>query len=157
MDALAQTLLLPLDGAGAPRGPRSTERAPPSRRPTIADIRRTTCRRFGLTDEQLISDRRSLSIARPRQIAMYLSATMTRHSLPAIGACLGGRDHRTVSHGIKMIERLMATDPGMAAVIEELTQELSLGNPPSLTIEQRWASWRAAAARLWKRWGFRLG
>ena len=52
----------------------------------------------------------SASIARPRQIAMYLAKEMTQKSLPEIGELFGGRDHTTVMHAVKKVEELMGED-----------------------------------------------
>lgn len=66
--------------------------------------------RHGLTFDQLISDRRHRSVARPRQIAMYVMREVCPHlSFPAIGRLLGGRDHTTVLHGVQRIEALIHT------------------------------------------------
>ena len=70
------------------------------------------------------SPRRSRSIARPRQVAMYLAKSITTRSLPEIGRKFGGRDHTTVIHAIKTIEEIMANDPGLAEDVELLTRIL---------------------------------
>ena len=56
------------------------------------------------------SARRSRSIARPRQIAMYLAKQLTQRSLPEIGRKFGGRDHTTVMHAVKKVDELRAAD-----------------------------------------------
>ena len=58
----------------------------------------------------MYSARRSRAIARPRQIAMWLSKQLTQRSLPEIGRKFGGRDHTTVMHAVKKIEELRASD-----------------------------------------------
>ena len=70
------------------------------------------------------SPRRSRSVARPRQVAMYLAKSITTRSLPEIGRKFGGRDHTTVIHAIKTIEEIMVTDPSLAEDIELLTRIL---------------------------------
>ena len=63
-------------------------------------------------------------IARPRQVAMYLSKQLTPKSLPDIGRRFGGRDHTTVIHAVKQIEKLRATDAELDADIRLLTRPL---------------------------------
>ena len=66
--------------------------------------------RHGLTFQQMTGQQRIISIARPRQIAMYVMREVCPHlSLPAIGRLLGGRDHTTILHGIQRIEALIHT------------------------------------------------
>jgi chromosomal replication initiator protein len=70
------------------------------------------------------SPRRSRSVARPRQVAMYLAKSITTRSLPEIGRKFVGRDHTTVIHAIKTIEEIMVNDPNLAEDIELLTRIL---------------------------------
>lgn len=79
--------------------------------PMVSEIQQAVCAHFGLKMIDLISPCRRRSIARPRQIAMWLANRRTNHSLPAIGRLFGGRDHTTVIHSIRQIERLMAEIP----------------------------------------------
>ncbi|WP_313044969.1 helix-turn-helix domain-containing protein [Brevundimonas sp.] len=66
--------------------------------------------RHGLTFQQMIGQQRVASVARPRQIAMYVMREVCPHlSLPAIGRILGGRDHTTILHGVQRIEALIHT------------------------------------------------
>ena len=58
----------------------------------------------------MYSPRRSRSVARPRQVAMYLAESITSRSLPEIGRKFGGRDHTTVMHAVRNIEELKTTD-----------------------------------------------
>ena len=64
---------------------------------TIENIQKTVCEYFKIRVADLLSKRRSRSIARPRQIAMSLAKELTNRSLPEIGDAFGGRDHTTVS------------------------------------------------------------
>jgi len=73
---------------------------------TIDDIKRRVCDRYNLKISDLNSARRSRSIARPRQIAMYLAKKLTTLSLPEIGRNFGGKDHTTVIHAIKKVDEL---------------------------------------------------
>ena len=58
----------------------------------------------------MVSARRAREVARPRQIAMYLAKQLTPRSLPEIGRRFGGRDHTTVIHAVRQIEKLRASD-----------------------------------------------
>lgn len=84
---------------------RSNERAT-----TIEDIQKKVAERFNVKVSDMSSPRRSRSIARPRQIAMYLAKTLTPRSLLEIGKKFGGKDHTTVMHAVKKVEELISTD-----------------------------------------------
>ena len=86
----------------------------------IEDIQRATALQFGLTKTDLLSKRRTKQIVGPRQIAMYLSKTMTVRSLPDIGRRFGGRDHTTVLHAVRKIEKELQTDTDLQKTIETL-------------------------------------
>jgi chromosomal replication initiator protein len=73
---------------------------------TIENIQKTVAEYFKIRVADLLSKRRSRSIARPRQIAMALAKELTRHSLPEIGDAFGGRDHTTVLHACRRIKAL---------------------------------------------------
>jgi chromosomal replication initiator protein len=77
---------------------------------TIDNIQKTVAEYFKIRMADLLSKRRSRSIARPRQIAMALSKDLTRHSLPEIGDAFGGRDHTTVLHACRRIKALRETE-----------------------------------------------
>ncbi len=77
---------------------------------SIENIQKTVAEYFKLRVADLLSKRRSRSIARPRQVAMALAKELTNHSLPEIGDAFGGRDHTTVLHGCRRIEELRSTD-----------------------------------------------
>lgn len=77
---------------------------------TIENIQKTVAEYFKMRLGDLLSKRRSRSIARPRQIAMALAKELTRHSLPEIGDAFGGRDHTTVLHACRRIKALRETD-----------------------------------------------
>ena len=77
---------------------------------SIENIQKTVADYFKIRVGDLLSKRRSRSIARPRQIAMALAKELTNHSLPEIGDAFGGRDHTTVLHGCRRIEALRETD-----------------------------------------------
>jgi chromosomal replication initiator protein len=77
---------------------------------SIENIQKTVADYFKIRVGDLLSKRRSRSIARPRQVAMALSKELTNHSLPEIGDAFGGRDHTTVLHGCRRIKALRETD-----------------------------------------------
>jgi chromosomal replication initiator protein len=70
------------------------------------------------------SARRSRAVARPRQVAMYLSKQLTSRSLPEIGRAFGGRDHTTVMHAVRKVEELVKLDTAFAEDVELLTRML---------------------------------
>jgi len=94
-------------------------------KPTVDKIQRAVCKHFGLTMEELLSKRRARAIARPRQVAMFLSKTLTTRSLPDIGRRFGGRDHTTVIHAVKRIEALRKEDNNLNIHVETLTEALT--------------------------------
>lgn len=85
----------------------------------IEDIQRIVARHYNVSKTELLSNRRTRTIVKPRQVAMYLAKVMTPRSLPEIGRRFGGRDHTTVLHAVRKIESLSGTD-------EKLEQELEL-------------------------------
>jgi chromosomal replication initiator protein len=95
-------------------------RARGERRIRIEDIQRIVARHYNIAKTDLLSARRTQTIVRPRQIAMYLAKTMTPRSLPEIGRRFGGRDHTTVLHAVRKIEELARTDTRLAEEIEAL-------------------------------------
>ncbi len=95
-----------------------------SRKITIDEIQKKVTEHYNIKLSDMHSPRRSRSIARPRQVAMYLAKSITTRSLPEIGRKFGGRDHTTVIHAIKTIEEIMVNDPSLAEDIELLTRIL---------------------------------
>src|SRR5690606_36838136 len=77
---------------------------------TIENIQKTVAEYFKIRLSDLLSKRRSRSIARPRQVAMALSKELTSHSLPGIGEAFGGRDHTTLLHACRVIKELRETN-----------------------------------------------
>ncbi|MDH3411095.1 MAG: chromosomal replication initiator protein DnaA, partial [Gammaproteobacteria bacterium] len=77
---------------------------------TIENIQKTVAQYYKIRVADLISKRRTRSIARPRQMAMALAKELTNHSLPEIGDAFGGRDHTTVIHACRKIAELKAND-----------------------------------------------
>ena len=77
---------------------------------SIENIQKTVADYYKIRVADLLSKKRSRSIARPRQVAMALAKELTNHSLPEIGDAFGGRDHTTVLHGCRRIESLRETE-----------------------------------------------
>ncbi len=94
------------------------------RKITVEEIQRTVAEHYNIRMSDMIGPKRVRTLARPRQIAMFLSKRLTTRSLPEIGRRFGGRDHTTVMHGVKRIESLMAQDSQMADDIEILRRSL---------------------------------
>ena len=80
------------------------------RRISIDEIQTQVAEHYRIRKAEMTSARRAREVARPRQVAMYLSKQLTPKSLPDIGRRFGGRDHTTVIHAVKQIERLRASD-----------------------------------------------
>ena len=99
-------------------------RGGPERRITVDEIQKTVAEHFNLKQADLLSERRTRIIARPRQIAMYLCKQLTTRSYPDIGRRFGGRDHTTVLHGVRRIEEMMPADDQIARDVETLTRKL---------------------------------
>ena len=99
-------------------------RGGPERRITVDEIQKTVAEHFNMKQADLLSERRTRAIARPRQIAMYLCKQHTTRSYPDIGRRFGGRDHTTVLHGVRKIEELLPQDDQIARDVEALTRKL---------------------------------
>jgi chromosomal replication initiator protein len=94
------------------------------RRVTIEEIQKRVAEHFSIRLADMHSPRRARAVARPRQVAMYLSKQLTSRSLPEIGRKFGGRDHTTVMHAVRKIEELRASDHGFDEDIELLRRML---------------------------------
>ncbi|MGH6763274.1 MAG: chromosomal replication initiator protein DnaA [Phyllobacterium sp.] len=94
-------------------------RAGEPKRIRIEEIQRIVARHYNVSKQDLLSNRRTRTIVKPRQIAMYLAKILTLRSLPEIGRRFGGRDHTTVLHAVRKIEDLVGND-------QKLSQELEL-------------------------------
>jgi len=94
------------------------------RKVTIDEIMRKVGEHYNLRLSDLLSPRRTRTIARPRQVAMYLAKQMTSRSLPEIGRRFGGRDHTTVLHAVRKIEELKSIDSQIAEDVELLRRML---------------------------------
>lgn len=94
------------------------------RRVTIEEIQKQVANHFNIRLSDMHSARRARSVARPRQVAMYLAKQLTARSLPEIGRKFGGRDHTTVMHAVRKVEELKTIDSGFAEDIELLRRML---------------------------------
>ena len=94
------------------------------RKVTVEEIMRQVADHYNLRMSDLLSPRRARSVARPRQVAMFLSKMLTSKSLPDIGRRFGGRDHTTVIHAVKKVEELKMTDSQIAEDVELLRRML---------------------------------
>ena len=92
---------------------------------TVENIQKTVAGYFKIRVSDLLSKRRSRSIARPRQIAMALAKELTTHSLPEIGDAFGGRDHTTVLHACRRIKALRETETRVAEDYNNLLRTLT--------------------------------
>lgn len=88
--------------------------------PSIEAIKRHVAASFGVERREMDSRRKSLAVARPRQVAMFLAKRLTARSLAEIGRAFGGRDHTTVMHAIQRIEELIRSDPDFAGRVAEV-------------------------------------
>ncbi|WP_221794911.1 chromosomal replication initiator protein DnaA [Aquisediminimonas sediminicola] len=94
------------------------------RRISIDEIQRRVSEHFRIRQAEMTSARRSRDVARPRQIAMYLAKQLTPRSLPEIGRRFGGRDHTTVIHAVRQIEKLRAADADIDQEVRLLIRQL---------------------------------
>ena len=92
---------------------------------TIDNIQKTVAEYYKIRVADLISKRRTRSIARPRQVAMALAKELTNHSLPEIGDAFGGRDHTTVLHACRKVASLRADDVAIGDEYAVLLRTLS--------------------------------
>ncbi|HEY4273886.1 MAG TPA: chromosomal replication initiator protein DnaA [Rhizomicrobium sp.] len=99
-------------------------RAGPGIKTSIEDIQRKTAEFYKLDVKDFHSPQRARRVARPRQVAMYLSRKLTTRSLPEIGRRFGGRDHTTVLHACRRIEALIDEDPLFRQEVDFLSQML---------------------------------
>jgi chromosomal replication initiator protein len=91
---------------------------------TIEEIQKRVAEHFNIRIADMHSARRARAVARPRQIAMWLSKQLTSRSLPDIGRKFGNRDHTTVMHAVKKVEELRAIDSGFCEDVDMLRRML---------------------------------
>ena len=92
---------------------------------TIEAIQKRVADHFQLRQSDMSSKRRPNNIASPRQVAMYLARTLTKHSLQEIGDAFGGRDHGTVIHACKAVDNMIDQDAAMRGSVDFLKAQLS--------------------------------
>jgi chromosomal replication initiator protein len=103
---------------------RDLVRTPDEKKVKIEDIQKLVASHFQVSRADILSARRTASVVRPRQIAMYLSKLLTPRSLPEIGRRFGGRDHTTVLHAVRKITGLVTADGTLSEEIELLKRML---------------------------------
>ena len=91
---------------------------------TIDLIQSTVCKFFKISKNEMLSSRRSRYLVRPRQTAIYLTKILTSKSLPEIGREFSNRDHTTIIHSVKTIEKLKEKDPEMTDNINNLKNQI---------------------------------
>ena len=102
----------------------------PAARPcSMQDVREATAKAFGLEPDALVTHDRRPQVAHARQVAMYLARELTDHSLPAIGADFGGRNHSTVLHAHRKIANEVTSDSGSARTVADVRSELERVGP----------------------------
>ena len=92
---------------------------------TIDNIQRVVADYYKLKMSDMLSKRRSRSVARPRQLAMSIAKELTSHSLPEIGESFGGRDHTTVLHACRKVKELEGMDREVQRDLKNLYRALS--------------------------------
>jgi len=95
---------------------------------TIDLIQTIVCRFFKISKNEMLSSRRSRYLVRPRQTAIYLTKILTSKSLPEIGREFSNRDHTTIIHSVKTIEKLKEKNPDMIANIDKLKNQILYSN-----------------------------
>ena len=95
---------------------------------TIDLIQTVVCKFFKISKNEMLSSRRSRYLVRPRQIAIYLTKILTSKSLPEIGREFSNRDHTTIIHSVKTIEKLKEKDPEMVDNINKLKNQILYNN-----------------------------
>ena len=95
---------------------------------TIDLIQTLVCKFFKISKNEMLSSRRSRYLVRPRQTAIYLTKILTSKSLPEIGREFSNRDHTTIIHSVKTIEKLKETNPEMVENINKLKNQILYNN-----------------------------
>ena len=95
---------------------------------TIDLIQTLVCKFFKISKNEMLSSRRSRYLVRPRQTAIYLTKILTSKSLPEIGREFSNRDHTTIIHSVKTIEKLKEKDPLMVENIDKLKNQILYNN-----------------------------
>lgn len=93
----------------------------------VRQIQKAVAKKYGVTLDDILSQSKKTVVVKPRQIAMYLTKTLTLKSLPEIGRKFGGRDHTTILHGVRKIGAIAASSPKLAAELQEFVADLTGG------------------------------
>jgi chromosomal replication initiator protein len=102
----------------------------------VHEIARIAGEVYGVSLIDILSSRRTMGVVRPRQVAHYLCRELTTRSLPWIGRNLGGKDHTTVMHSLRKIERLLNEgDEGLRAEIDSVRKRILEAFPPVQAVE----------------------
>jgi len=96
----------------------------PENKVTIDLIQLTVCKFYKISKNEMLSSRRSRYLVRPRQTAIYLTKILTSKSLPEIGREFSNRDHTTIIHSVKTIEKLKKDDPELNNNIDTLKNKI---------------------------------
>ena len=91
---------------------------------SIERIQKKVSSYYNLSLSDMTSSRRSINIARPRQIAMFLCKELTSYSYPEIGKAFGGKDHTTVLHAVKKIQSMIESDHNLKTHISDLKEAI---------------------------------
>jgi chromosomal replication initiator protein len=100
----------------------------PENKVTIDKIQTIVCKFFKISKNEMLSSRRSRYLVRPRQTAIYLSKILTSKSLPEIGREFSNRDHTTIIHSVKTIEKIKSHDIEMTDNINKLKNQILYNN-----------------------------
>jgi chromosomal replication initiator protein len=97
--------------------------------PTVRSIMEFVAAEAGVSITDLVSDRRARAISEPRQLVYWLARHLTTKSLPVIGLAIGGRDHTTVMHGLRVVERRRASDADFRSATDRLRAAFEQSSP----------------------------
>jgi len=122
--AYAELSDLPLTVASAEDSLKDILRAG-GQRLSVENIQKKTAAHYKISLADMLSASRARAFARPRQVAMYLAKTLTENSLPDIGRSFGGRDHTTVMHALRQVEKLKTADVSFAEEVEGLKRSFA--------------------------------
>ena len=122
--AHAQLTATPITLALAEVAVRDLVRNREPKRVKIEDIQKRVATHYNVSRADLLSSRRTAAVVMPRQIAMFLSKSLTLRSLPEIGRRFGGRDHTTVLHAVRKIDKLCETNPALKDELDLLRRTL---------------------------------
>jgi chromosomal replication initiator protein len=98
-----------------------------SKQINVAEIKRAVAEKWGVPVADMDSERRQKQVVVPRQVAMYVAKSLTSKSLPEIGRLFGGRNHATVIHAVRKVKEMLATDPRLEGVIQDIERIVSAG------------------------------